>query len=38
MGVRTGDCADVRRAVYRAIYIDNYRAFLVYHYCILVEL
>jgi len=30
MGVRIGNCADVRRAVYRAVYIDNYRAFLVY--------
>jgi len=38
IGVRTGDYADVRRAVCRAAYIDNYRAFLVYQYCILVEL
>ena len=32
------DCADIYRAVYRAIYVDNYRAFLVYQYCVLVEL
>ena len=37
MGVCTGDRADVCRAVYGAIYI-NYRAFLVYQCCVLVEL
>ena len=30
MGVYTGDYADVYRAVNRAIYGDDYRAFLVY--------
>ena len=29
MGVRTGDRADVRRAVCRAVRVDDYRAFLV---------
>jgi hypothetical protein len=38
MGVRTGDRADVRRAVCRAVRVDNYRAFLVYQCCVLVEL
>jgi hypothetical protein len=38
MGVRTGDRADVRRAVYRAVRVDDYRAFLVYQCCVLVEL
>ena len=38
MGVYTGDRADVRRAVYRAVPVDDYRAFLVYQYCVLVEL
>jgi hypothetical protein len=30
MGVYTGDRVDVRRAIYRAACVDNYRAFLVY--------
>ncbi len=30
MGICTGDCVDVCRAVYGAIYVDDYRAFLVY--------
>jgi len=30
MGVYIGNCINVYRAVYRAIYIDDYRAFLVY--------
>jgi hypothetical protein len=30
MGVRTGDHADVRRAVCRAVRVDDYGAFLVY--------
>jgi hypothetical protein len=30
MGVYTSNCLDIYRAVYRAVYIDNYRAFLVY--------
>ena len=42
MGVRTGDRVDdhidVYRAVRRAVRVDNYRAFLVYQYCMLVEL
>jgi len=38
MGVYTGDYVDVRRAVYRAVYVDNYRAFLVYQCYVLVEL
>ena len=38
MGVYTGDCADVYRAIYRAVYADDYRAFLVYQCCVLVEL
>ena len=38
MGVRTGDRADVRRAVYRAVRADDYIAFLVYQCCVLVEL
>ena len=33
-----GDRADVRRAVYRAVYVDDYRAFLVYQCCMLVKL
>ena len=38
MGVRTGDRADVRRAIYRAVRADDYRAFLAYQCCVLVEL
>ena len=38
MGIYTGDHADIYKAVYGAIYIDNYRAFLVYQCCVLVEL
>ena len=38
MGVRTGDRVDVYRAIYRAVCIDDYRAFLVYQCCMLVEL
>ena len=30
MGVYIGDRVDIYRAIYRAVYIDNYRAFLVY--------
>jgi len=30
IGVYTGDYTDVRSAVYRAVCIDYYRAFLVY--------
>ena len=30
MGVCTGDRVNIYKAVYRAIYADNYRAFLVY--------
>ena len=37
MGVYTGDYIDVYRAVYRDSCIDNYRAFLVYQCCVLVE-
>ncbi len=37
-----GDHVDIGRAVYRAVYravrADNYRAFLVYQCCVLVEL
>jgi hypothetical protein len=33
-----GDCADIYRAVYGAVRVDNYRAFLVYQCCVLVEL
>ena len=33
-----GDHVDIYRAVYRAIYIDNYKAILVYQCCVLVEL
>ena len=33
-----GDRVDIRRAVYGAVYADDYRAFLVYQYCVLVEL
>ena len=36
--VYMGDRADVRRAVYRAVRADDYRAFLVYQCCVLVEL
>src|SRR6266550_748492 len=36
--VRMGDRADVRRAVYRAVRADDYRAFLVYQCCMLAEL
>ena len=38
MGVRTGNRVDVRGAVYRAVCVDDYRAFLVYQCCMLVEL
>ena len=38
MGIYTGDRVDICRAVYRAIYVDNYRAFLVYQCCELVKL
>ena len=38
MGVCIGNYTDVCRAVYRAVYIDDYRAFLVYQCCVLVEL
>ena len=38
MGIYTGNRADIYRAVYRAIYINDYRAFLVYQCCVLVEL
>jgi hypothetical protein len=34
MGICIGDHADIYRASYRAIYVDNYRAFLVYQYCV----
>ena len=34
MGVCPGDRADVCRAVYGAIYVDDYRAFLVYQCCV----
>ena len=29
MGIRTGDHVDVRRAICKAVRVDNYRAFLV---------
>ena len=38
MGICTGDRADICRAVYGAINVDDYRAFLVYQCCVLVEL
>ena len=38
MGICIGDCIDIYKAVYRAIYIDNYRAILVYQCCVLVKL
>ena len=38
IGVCTGDRADVCRAVYGAVRADDYRAFLVYQYCVLVKL
>ena len=30
--------ADIYRAVYKAIRVDNYRTFLIYQCCILVEI
>ena len=33
-----GNCIDNYRAVYRAVRVDNYRTFLVYQCCVLVEL
>jgi hypothetical protein len=38
MGIYMGDYVNIYRAVYGAIYIDNYRAFLVYQCCVLVKL
>jgi hypothetical protein len=38
MGICMGDHTDIYRAIYGAIYVDDYRAFLVYQCCVLVEL
>ena len=33
-----GDYIYIYKAIYGAIYVDSYRTFLVYQYCVVVEL